>query len=364
LLLPALLPLHVAFVDPAVIGKSYTFALFDPELLMIRNVDMTVTAESTIVVPDSASYDSLLARWEPARWDTLHAWRLSERIDGQETHTWVDELGQLVEAVSSSGFEIRRTAFEIAFENFQAKSKASDPSTAPDDTGIAHISATAAGVPLPTVELEELRLRVTGVPPGHLHLTDRGQQQSNDTLVVRRELGAANRRVMSRDSVRLLAQYTQPDALVQSTDPRIEAQARQIVGRASGPMRQAPLLNQWVHETIDKQDVTGTLPAVAVLERRRGGSQEHAVLYVALARALGIPARFVAGLVYVQERFYHHAWAEVWVNGWVAVDPTLGQFPADARHVRLTTDGLLGQQTLIKSIGTMRLDVLSIDGDS
>jgi transglutaminase-like putative cysteine protease len=33
--------------------------------------------------------------------------------------------------------------------------------------------------------------------------------------------------------------------------------------------------------------------------------------------------------------FYLHTWAEVWLNGWVAVDPYLGQLPADLTHVRL-----------------------------
>ena len=33
------------------------------------------------------------------------------------------------------------------------------------------------------------------------------------------------------------------------------------------------------------------------------------------------------GLVHIRGSFYYHAWPEVWLGEWVAVDPTLGQAP-------------------------------------
>jgi transglutaminase-like putative cysteine protease len=91
-----------------------------------------------------------------------------------------------------------------------------------------------------------------------------------------------------------------------------------------------------------------------VLAAGRGDCTEHTVLLVALARALGIPARPVHGLVYAryedgQDALYWHAWAEVRSAGeWIAIDPTFGQPVADATHVALgvgtqvDTVGLLG----------------------
>jgi transglutaminase-like putative cysteine protease len=71
------------------------------------------------------------------------------------------------------------------------------------------------------------------------------------------------------------------------------------------------------------------------LAARRGDATEFASAFVAMARATGLPARPRAGLVARRTSFYLHVWAEVWLDGWVAVDPFLGQLPADLTHVRL-----------------------------
>jgi transglutaminase-like putative cysteine protease len=70
--------------------------------------------------------------------------------------------------------------------------------------------------------------------------------------------------------------------------------------------------------------------AAEVLRRMSGDCNEHTALYVALARAAGIPSRVALGLVYEDGFFCYHAWPEIYAGRWIAVDPTLGQFPADA----------------------------------
>jgi transglutaminase-like putative cysteine protease len=137
------------------------------------------------------------------------------------------------------------------------------------------------------------------------------------------------------------------------------AQAREIAGGERDPARVARLLNDWVYEALEK-DITLSVPsALQVLESRQGDCNEHTVLYVALARALGLPARTAVGLVSVNGRFYYHAWPEVWLNdGWLAVDPTLGQFPADATHLRFLIGDLVRQLELVRLIGRLELDVV------
>lgn len=114
----------------------------------------------------------------------------------------------------------------------------------------------------------------------------------------------------------------------------------------------------WVHEELEKRITVSVPSALEVLETRRGDCNEHTVLYVALARAVGLPARTAAGLVYVDGRFYYHAWPEVYIDGWVAVDPTFGQFPADAAHLRFTVGGLARQVELIQLVGRLTLEVV------
>ena len=113
-----------------------------------------------------------------------------------------------------------------------------------------------------------------------------------------------------------------------------------------------------MHDSLEKE-VTFSVPnALQVLSTRRGDCNEHAQLYVAFARAIGLPARIATGLAYVRGKFYYHAWPEVWLGDWVAVDPTFGQFPADAAHLRFQVGGLAQQAELLRLVGNLKIDVL------
>ena len=71
-----------------------------------------------------------------------------------------------------------------------------------------------------------------------------------------------------------------------------------------------------------------------------------------------MPARTVAGLIYLNGRFYYHAWAEVYLSDWVAVDPAFDQLPADAAHVPIAVGGLARQIELVPLVGRLKLEVL------
>ncbi|NBN63715.1 transglutaminase family protein [Microvirga tunisiensis] len=71
-----------------------------------------------------------------------------------------------------------------------------------------------------------------------------------------------------------------------------------------------------------------------------GVCQDHAHIFIAAARASGLPARYVSGYLLLeaaQESEAHHAWAEVWLDGlgWVGFDVSNGLCPTD-RYIRLT----------------------------
>jgi transglutaminase-like putative cysteine protease len=106
----------------------------------------------------------------------------------------------------------------------------------------------------------------------------------------------------------------------------------------------ATRLAAWVGSSITPGAPSDLIGLQRTLETRRGDSSDRSVMFVAMARSIGLPARPVAGLVYAGGRFQFRAWAEVFVDRWIAVDPTLGQFPADANHIRLLTDGLPGRR--------------------
>ncbi|HEX7918205.1 MAG TPA: transglutaminase-like domain-containing protein, partial [Gemmatimonadales bacterium] len=81
----------------------------------------------------------------------------------------------------------------------------------------------------------------------------------------------------------------------------------------------------------------GARTAGAVLAAQRGTPEEKAILLVALARRIGLPARLVGGLLLAPKGPRAHTWAEVFVGDWVPLDPSQAGFIASASHVRLVT---------------------------
>ena len=98
--------------------------------------------------------------------------------------------------------------------------------------------------------------------------------------------------------------------------------------------------------------------ALEVLQSERGDCTEHSVLFVALARALKIPARVAVGVGYwpMGEGFGWHAWAEVQVEGtWFTVDPTWNQVNADATHIKFADGDAMQQARIVMLLGKLKI---------
>jgi transglutaminase-like putative cysteine protease len=81
--------------------------------------------------------------------------------------------------------------------------------------------------------------------------------------------------------------------------------------------------------------------AEEAVEHGQGVCQDHAHIFVAAARAMGYPARYVSGYLMMNDRVHQdasHAWAEAHVEvlGWVGFDVSNGYSP-DMRYVRVAT---------------------------
>jgi transglutaminase-like putative cysteine protease len=90
------------------------------------------------------------------------------------------------------------------------------------------------------------------------------------------------------------------------------------------------------HDTAGRTTVT----AAEAFARRGGGAEDLAHIFIAAARSLAIPARYVAGYVGgdrgASKQNSGHAWAEAFVPelGWIAFDAANGVCATDA-HVRV-----------------------------
>ena len=354
----AALPIRIAMAGELEVGNTLRLPIFDPSTLSTRAVEVRVLEHDTLIVTDSASYDPETTRWAPAGYDSIPAWRIAEIHGGVRVESWVDEDGRVLRASSALGFTMEKTEYELAR---QAQEDASGQLSLAIDEDVILSTAIRSNVDLGAAEEHDvLRFRLTGVELSGFQLEGDRQSLSGDTLTVRRENWDALDPGFSLPYKLMDFRETlESEPLIQSDDPRIQAEALRAVGRwARDPKRAAGILNTRVNRMLSKS-VTFSVPsALQVLESRQGDCNEHTVLYVAMARSLGLPARTAVGLVYLDGSFFYHAWPEVWLGEWVAVDPTFGQYPADASHIRFVVGGLAQQVEIIRLIGRLNIEVL------
>jgi len=136
------------------------------------------------------------------------------------------------------------------------------------------------------------------------------------------------------------AEYLKSSILVESDNPAIVSKAKEIAGGETDAYAAAKKVVGWVNRAMTKDYGASADRATDVLRTLRGDCTEHSLLSIALLRALGIPARRVDGVVYVQNgdgvpALYWHEWVEAWVGTWTQLDPTFGQPVADATHLTL-----------------------------
>lgn len=91
--------------------------------------------------------------------------------------------------------------------------------------------------------------------------------------------------------------------------------------------------------TFDLAATTTVTTATEAFKAGRGVCQDFAHVFIACARSMGVPARYVSGyylLTDTIEQDAGHAWAEVYIDGmgWVAFDATNNLCPTD-RYVRV-----------------------------
>src|SRR4029453_2582694 len=99
-------------------------------------------------------------RWMVARRDSVHAWRIA--TDGPSAvSAWIDEQGRVVELQHALGFSLRRTAYEIAFENWRLDGGMRSRAVS-SDRDVLETTAIAASATLDRTRPSRVTLRLRG----------------------------------------------------------------------------------------------------------------------------------------------------------------------------------------------------------
>ncbi len=120
-----------------------------------------------------------------------------------------------------------------------------------------------------------------------------------------------------------LAEFLERDDPIRcADDPVVAAKAREITAGATTRREAVTLLADWIHHTLQKQyTAIGNLTARETLDGNSGDCSEHAILFDAFARSLGMPVKECSGYVFWDRRGGAHAWSQVLIDGeWVHVD--------------------------------------------
>ncbi len=127
---------------------------------------------------------------------------------------------------------------------------------------------------------------------------------------------------------RLYKRYTAADLVVPATNERIVKIGSSVVGRERNPYRKAREIYRYILARLQVDAEYQEYDILKAIDERKGNSYVYAVLFCALARSQGIPARPVAGYLVDRDlQAARHYWAEFYIEtvGWIPVDPILGE---------------------------------------
>jgi hypothetical protein len=145
--------------------------------------------------------------------------------------------------------------------------------------------------------------------------------------------------------------------------PKIKALAKQAVGDAKTDADKVRRLVSFVGDFVRPSPRAAVPNIHDLLDKKEGDCKSYGLLFTTLARAAGVPAREVFGLLYAgddQSAFGGHVWNEVVINGvWVPVDAVLGQTEIDATHISFGTASKAASN-LLTTIGKLSFRVVEV----
>jgi len=275
--------------------------------------------------------------------------KVAIQYQGATQLAWIGENGEVIREKGLLGFSLEKTTRKDALFGFLAESSQ-------DLTEIASVKSNV--IFENPLKLERINVEISGINTKDVHLESGRQVLKDNVLIIQKEDLAKLPDVIN-DINTIPDRFVKPEPFIESDHPKILNLIEKIVTDDDTPLEKANKLMTWVHKNIEKRPVLSLPDALATLINKVGDCNEHAVLLTALARAAGIPTRIEAGLVYLNGRFYYHAWNLLYIGKWITADSLFGQLPADVTHIRFSSGRMQQQLDIMNVIGKVRLKILT-----
>lgn len=313
-----------AFLGPKVrqlqAGQKHTLRALDIAGKRARDWELTVLA------PEQVEGEAGPVACTPIR---------QKEPSGAETTFWLDQDGAFVRIVDDEGTVYRRTTRQKA-EEVPSRPHEYSVICGASPTLERIFSAAKVGVDLHVQGDPNRKLPELPASPWSRVKAVRGSDAQGWVLEL--ELSAhddpsAQATFADVDKAKFAADL-EPTNLMPVNDPKLVGLAKQIVGDAKTLREGARRLARWTHLNLEKESpLVAESTALEILAERKGDCSEHCVLFVALCRAAGIPARRCSGFVCLGSLWGGHSFAEVWTGRWIGADGTTGEVGAGARYL-------------------------------
>jgi hypothetical protein len=277
--------------------------------------------------------------------------KISLNFKGATQLAWIGKDGEMLKEEGLLGITLEKTTREDALFGLALESS--------DD--LTQVASVASNITIKDTQKPEiLKLEINGIDYGHLRISGGRQTLEGNILTIRKESLANLPDTESFDTSEG-SEFLKPTPFIQSDHEKIQAIAKEIVLPDDSPLEKVRKTMAWIRDHIEKRPVLSIPDAISTLESRMGDCNEHAMLFAALLRASGIPAKVEAGLVYLKGRFYYHAWNLIYLGKWITADSLFGQLPADVTHIRFAIGEQEEQLDLLGVIGKVELKILEVN---
>jgi hypothetical protein len=315
-------------------GEHISFDIFDPATMSQEQVLVKVGEKEEISMGGTRQT----------------AVKMLLSFKGTTQDLWIGDNGEILKEKGLLGISLEKTTREDALSGLSLQ--------ASED--LTKIASLPSNVIIDNPEKRSfLKVKIEGVELESLKMNSERQTFENMVLEIKKEslLSLPEYSNLNKTDIKWLY-FLKPTPFIQSDNRKILNVVLNTVNPSDPPLVKTRKIMSWINSNIKKRPVISLPDAVSTLENRAGDCNEHAVLMAALARAAGIPAKIEAGLVYLNGRFYYHAWNLLYLGKWITVDSLFGQMPADVTHIRFSTGDQKEQLDLMGIIGNINIKVL------
>ncbi len=350
------------------IGQNFDVYVLDPTTIALDKIHVEITGRQEVVNESGKRVPSFVVK---------EATPVGESIE------WVTETGETIREELSLGpvkltttSETRKHATDSAFVSPSVSSAPSPAYVPSGDFAVATsvrpdkaiesprttkaLKVVLSGVPNKKLVIDDDRQRVLVPPTG-----DAGPFAATLQITAETVDRTSAPSLPIKDAA--LSRYISKAPYLDTDSAELRSTAVRICGSEKNSYSAALLIRDWVHQNMTPDASIGVpRSATDVFTRRRGVCRDYATLFAALARCAGIPTRLCAGVVFGEvsstPAFYYHAWDEIWVGKWVAVDPTLydaslGIDYVDATHIKLAQGDVTDMFDAVTVIGRLKISL-------